>query len=281
MSSVPNFLYLGTSKAGSTWIFKVLSWHPEIYVYEGKNLGFFSTRFDEGWDWYTSNFNPEPQHRVIGEVCHSYLVNNAAAGRIHEHLPNAKMMVCLRDPVDRTFSDYLDGIKNGKLQGSFEEELEKTPALINRSRYGTHLARYMERFDRKQIHIVSFDQLKSDPTSFAANLFQFLEVEPLTLPDKLGNKVLPAGTPRSRTMAHGAKRLSRWATKAGLAGLRGKLKTSRAVRNILYRPFTEETRPQMAPATEARLRALMAEEVRRVDAIAGTDFCRLWNYPPQ
>jgi hypothetical protein len=190
------------------------------------------------------------------------------------------MMVCLRDPVDRTFSDYLDGIKNGKLEGSFEEELERTPALITRSRYGTHLARYIDQFDRRQIHIASFDQLKSDPAAFAADLFQFLGVAPLELPAKLGNKVLPAGTPRSRAVAKGAKRLSRLATRAGLAGLRGKLKTSRTVRHLLYRPFTPETRPQMAPATEARLRQLMSDEVRQLDEIAGTDFCSLWNYPP-
>jgi hypothetical protein len=102
MSGAPNFLYIGTSKAGSTWIFKALSWHPQVYMYSGKNLGYFSTRFEQGWDWYLSNFKPEPQHRVIGEVSHSYLVSEKAAERIHERLPDIKMMACLREPVERT-----------------------------------------------------------------------------------------------------------------------------------------------------------------------------------
>jgi hypothetical protein len=280
MGSAPNFLYIGTSKAGSTWIFRLLSWHPEIYMYAGKNLGFFSSRFDDGWDWYLSNFQPEPQHRVIGEVSHSYLVSDAAAGRIRDCLPGVKMMICLRDPVERTFSDYLDGIKNGNLEGSFEEALERTPALIKRSRYGSHVARYMERFPRDQIHIASFDQLVADPTCFAKELFNFLEVEPLELPPRLRNKVLPAGTPRSRMVASTAKKIARLSARVGLQGLRGRVKTSRTVRNMIYRPFADEERPTMHPATKTRLRELMADEVRHLDQLAGTDFSRLWNYSP-
>ena len=280
MSRAPNFLYIGTSKAGSTWIFKILSWHPEIYMYAGKNLGFFSNMFDNGWNWYISNFHPEPQHKVIGEASHSYLVSEHAAARIHQHLQNVKIMVCLREPVQRSFSDYLDGVKNGKLEGSYEEEIERTPALLTRSLYATHLSSYLERFNRDQIYIANFDQLVSDPASFTAGLFEFLEVEPLVLPPNLLKKVLPAGTPRSHALAMGAKKLSRLAARMGLKGLRGRAKTSRAVRDVLYRPYSNETRPTILPTTEGRLRELMAGEVRRLDEIAGTDFCRLWNYSP-
>jgi hypothetical protein len=279
MSSVPNFLYIGSSKSGSTWIFKVLSWHPQIYMYPGKNLGFFSSRYDNGWDWYTENFHPEPHHKIVGDVSHSYLVSEDAAARIHDHLPGVKMMVCLRDPVQRTFSDYLDGIKNGRWTGTFEEELERTPALIKRSGYGTHLSRYLERFDRKQIHIANFDELGSDPAGFAARMFEFLEVDPLSLPPNLQGKVLPAGTPRSRALASLAKTLSAWARRAGLKALRGKVKTSRVVRNVLYRPYDDSTRPAMASETEARLREMMAGEVQLLDRIGGTDFCGSWGYP--
>ena len=280
MSEVPNFLYIGTSKAGSTWIFKVLSWHPQIYMYSGKNLGFFSAHFENGWDWYLSHFYPEPHHRIVGEVSHSYLASEEACDRIFEALPNVKLMVCLREPVQRTFSDYLDGIKNGKWHGSLEEELERTPSLINRSRYGTHLARYLEKFGRDQVHIGCFDELVSAPDRYAARVFEFLGVDALEIPAGLQQKVLPAGTPRVRSIAMAAKRLSKMAKRAGLAGLRGKVKTSPTVRNLLYRPYTDHSRPTMPPATESRLRELMADEVERLDSVAGTDFRHLWKYSP-
>lgn len=280
MSRRPDFLYIGTSKAGSTWLFKLLSWHPQIYVYPGKNLGFFSTRFDKGWDWYIGNFQPEPQHQAVGEVSHSYLVSEQAPARIREFLPDVKMLVCVREPVQRTFSDYLDGIKNGKLSGTLEEELERTPSLLNKSRYGTMLARYLEQFDRTQFHIASFDELSSAPEQFAAGIFQFIGVDPLEIPPAMRNKILPGGTPRSRKMAKAAKTMARFASSIGLKGLRGRLKTSPAVRNMLYRPFKDSARPTMNPATKARLRELMTDEVRRLDELAGTDFCRQWGYSP-
>jgi hypothetical protein len=280
MNKLPNFLYIGTSKAGSTWIFKALSWHPQIYMYPGKDLGFFTKAFDNGLDWYASQFTPEPQHRIVGEVAHSYLVSQAALERIHEHLPDVKLMVCLREPVERTFSQYLDGIKNGKLHDSLEQELERTASLISRSRYGTHLERYLERFDRSQIHVGSFDELVSAPDQFAAKVFEFLGVDVLQIPKSLQQKVLPAATPRSRTISTATKTLSRLAYNAGLKRLRGKFKTSPTVRNLLYRPYADDSRPTICPIIEARLRQLMTEEVQRLDSLAGTDFCRLWNYPP-
>jgi len=276
MSSRPDFLYIGTSKAGSTWLFRTLSWHPQIYVYPGKNLGYFSSRYELGQDWYLSNFEPGAEHKVTGEVSHSYLVSEDAPARIHRDFPAIKMIVSLRDPVQRTFSDYLDCVKNGKLHGTFEEEIERTPALINRSRYGAQLERYLKLFDRKQFHIASFDELAAEPERFAAAIFGFLGVDALPLPAKLGRKVLPAGTPRSKLAVSAAKTLSRLTRRLGLHSVRGKVKISPTIRNMLYRPF--DKRPVMNPATEARLRNIFAADVRLLDSVAGTNFAGLWGY---
>lgn len=279
MSATPNFLYIGTSKAGSTWIFKVLSWHPQIYMFPGKDLGFFTSNFDNGWEWYRRNFRPRPEHQVIGEVAHSYMVSEAATDRIHSLMPDAKLMVCLREPVQRIFSQYLDGLKNGKMTGTLEEELERTPSLINRSRYGTHMARYLEKFPRENVHFASFDELVKTPELFARRMFEFLGVDTPELPAKLMEKVLPAGKPRVRSLAMAAKAVARAAEQVGLHGLRGKAKTSPAVRNILYKPFTKESRPEMPEDIRSWLRNILAEEVQLLDRVAGTDFCERWGYP--
>lgn len=76
------------------------------------------------------------------------------------------------------------------------------------------------------------------------------------------------------------KKVAQLAQRLGLIALRGKVKTSPTVRNLLYWQYTAESRPKMPPDTAARLRELMTVEVQRLDAVAGTDFCRLWNYPP-
>ena len=276
MTAVPNYLYIGTSKSGSTWLFQLLSWHPHVYAYPGKNLGFFSTRFEKGWDWYLGNFKPEPQHQAIGEISHSYLASDKAPARIKEALPDIRMLVCLRDPVQRTFSDYLDRVKNGSMSGTFEEELERDPGLINRSRYGTQLQRFLEQFPRDRFHIAIFDDLATDPRGFAKGIFDFLGVEALPLPGKLEGKVLPAGVPRSTALAGGAKSLSTLARKLGLNWIRGKVKTNRTIRNILYRPYGED-KPKMRPETEQRLREVFRPELELADKVAGTDLAARWN----
>ena len=279
--SEPNFHYIGTSKSGSTWIFKVLSWHPQIHMYGGKDLNFFTHEYGNGWDWYVSQFDPAPSQPVVGEVSHSYLASPEACERIHTHLPGAKLMVCLREPVDRTFSQYLDGLKNGKMHGTLEEELERTKSLTDRNRYGTHLEMYLERFPRDQIHIASFDELSADPDGFAAKMFAFLGVDPLPLPENLRKKVLPAGTPRVRSVAMAAKRVARLADAVGLPQLRGKLKKSRFVRNMLYRPFSEGEKPKITPQQHEKLHQMFTPEIQKLDRVAGTDFCTLWNYPKE
>lgn len=280
MTRSPDFLYIGSSKSGSTWIFKLLSWHPQIYMYPGKHLGFFTREFAKGWDWYLSNFKAGPEHMVAGEASHSYLLSADARDRIHERLPDVKLLVCLREPVERTYSQYLDGIKNGKMAGTFEEALETNATLIDHSRYGTNLARYLEKFPRDQILIVAFNDLVAAPDRLAARIFEFLGVDVLEIPKKMHEKVLPAGQPRIHRITQAAKKLARLADRFGLVGLRGKAKTSPTVRNLLYRQFTDANRPKMLPETKARLRELMAGEVQRLDRVAGTDFASLWYYAP-
>ncbi|AOL94452.1 Sulfotransferase domain-containing protein [Porphyrobacter sp. LM 6] len=277
--SEPNFLYIGTSKSGSTWIFKVLSWHPQIAMYGGKDLNFFTHDYAKGWDWYVSQFDNPDGRPVVGEVSHGYLASPEACERIHAHLPNAKLMVCLREPVDRTFSQYLDGLKNGKMSGTLEEEIERSKSLTDRNRYGSHLEMYLERFPREQIHIASFDELNADPDAFAAKMFAFLGVDPLPLPPELRKKVMPAATPRIRSVAMAAKKVAKFANAIGLSKLRGSIKKSRLVRHLLYRPFKDAEKPKISPAQSAQLRAMFTPEIQRLDRVAGTNFGSLWNYP--
>lgn len=276
--TAPNFLYIGTSKAGSTWIFKALSWHPQIHMYGGKDLRFFTSEYDKGWDWYVDQFDPKSSQTVVGEVSHSYLASEEACERIHKHLPHAKLMVSLREPFDRTFSQYLDGLKNGKMHGSIDEELVRSKSLGERNRYGTHMQRYLDRFPRENLHIASFDELVRSPESFAAKMFEFLGVEPLPLPQKVREKVLPAGTPRSRVLANASKKAVKAVDLVGLPQMRGALKKSPFIRNLLYRPYTRENKPTLPPEKREELRRMFAPEIRHLDRIAGTNFCELWNY---
>ncbi len=75
-----------------------------------------------------------------------------------------------------------------------------------------------------------------------------------------------------------AKRGARGMMRVGLRGLRGRLKTSRWVRNLLYRPLAESERPEMNPETRQRLRAAYASEVKELDALVGGNLAGRWGY---
>lgn len=275
---LPNFLYIGTSKAGSTWIYDILNRHPEVYMAPGKGLYYFSQNYGHGLDWYASQFAGAGDRRVVGEVSHAYLYDENACARIAATAPKMRLMVCLRNPVDRAFSDYLDAVRNGKLDASFEDALTIEPDLFERGRYEKYLSRYLSRFPRQQLHVAIFDDLVEDPNTFAASLFGFLGIEIIQLSTARQQRMLPAGVPRSVRLAQFAKHGAHLMRRLGFRGLRGKLKTSRAVRNLLYRQLADEDRPTMAADTRAELQERYTREIAALDSLLGTSLCERWGY---
>lgn len=275
---LPNFLYIGTSKAGSTWLYDVLMYHPDVHMAPGKGLYFFSRHFDQGLQWYSRHFSGASGAQVVGEVSHAYLYDEQACRRIAQSIPDVRLMVCLREPADRAFSEYLDAKKNGKLECSFEEALIAEPELLERGLYAKYLSRYLELFPLTQIHVAVFDDLVENPNAFAADLFEFLGVKAIDLPSSRRRRMLPAGVPRSKPLAGAAKRCAHLLQRLGQRRLRGRLKRSRIVRNLLYRNLSDNERPKMAEDTRARLRAFYAAEMVSLDALLGTSLSDRWGY---
>lgn len=278
MGRLPNFIYIGANKAASTWLYDILATHPDVYMGPGKGLSFFSTHHERGLDWYRSHFEGARDEKIVGEVSHSYMYSHGAWKRIAEMDPTMRLMVGLREPVDRAYADYLDGVKNGLIHGNFETELQGEPPFLLRSHYTRYLAPYVEQFGRNSIHVGVFDDLMADPDAYAKKVFAFLGIEELDLSDAQRQKMMPAGIPRSRLMARLAKKASHTARILGLRELRGRVKRSRTIRNALYRPFEADEKPRMLPQTHARLRERFDEETKQLDELLGTSLRQTWGY---
>lgn len=276
----PDFLYIGTSKAGSTWLFSTLAVHPQVYLASDKGLYFFDHHYDRGQRWYRERFAMADGARLAGEISHSYLSSPDTPGRIREMNPRIRLLACLREPVDRAFSDYLDLVKNGQFDGPFETAIEEVPRLLDRGRYATHLRRYLDTFDRGQLQVQLFDDLRLDAQRYADEVFDFLGVERLALTVGARRPRMQAGLPRSTAVGAVAKAASQAAVHLGLRRLRGRVKRSTFVRNALYRPYTRADRPTVDPATRARLREDFASEVQALDELLGTPISTRWGYSP-
>jgi hypothetical protein len=274
--TVPDFLYIGTSKAGSTWLFNALSVHDDVWLASNKGLYFFDAHFDRGVDWYRRQFE-DADGRAVGEFSHSYLSSPEAPARIAAYSPTMKLLVCLREPVDRAFSDYLDLVKNNGFGGSFSDAVEQYPRLLDRGRYATHLSRYLEHFPASQLHVGLFDDLKTGAQQYADEVYDFLGIDRVVLSTGDLRARMPAGRPRNATMVGLAKRASKVAASVGLRRWRSRIKRSTAVRSALYRQYRDD-KPRLEPTLGLELRRGFADEVARLDGLLGRPVSEVWGY---
>lgn len=278
MNRNPNFIYIGTSKAGSTWLFDLLSRHPDVYMPPTKGTYFFDHHFAKGWDWYSQHFAAATTEKIVAEISHSYLYSKKACERIFRMDPEVKLMVCLRDPVNRAFSMYLDGVRNGKWQGTFEQRIDDTPEIFEHGQYSRYLEPYFQRFSRNQIHVAYFDELQSNPSTFAKNVFDALEIPAIHLSVALQSKVMPASVPRLQWACDFAKTMSQGFRRMGWKKIRGRVKRSRMIRNILYRPLKNSEQDRISSETLLTLRERYYPDVERLDQQLGTDLLTKWGF---
>ena len=207
--TLPNFLIIGAAKSGTTAIYTFLKQHPDIYMSPRKELRYFSNRptpqgdIPEGYvhkgvttlSAYESYFDGVMDERIYGESSPMYLYTPGTAERINETIPNVKLLAILRNPVDRAYSAYTHALREWKEPAeSFQKALELEPERIKAGwgmlwhytragLYYQQLARYFEVFDSKQILVVLYDDLRSDPAALLRLIFNFLGVDPDFKPD--------------------------------------------------------------------------------------------------
>lgn len=277
MSRLPNFLYVGPDKAGSSWIHEMLLKHPDVYLTPAKDLYFFDRYYDRGLAWYAAQFEDARDETVVGEVCQDYLFHPEAAARIHETLGTVRVMVSLRDPVERAWSSYLYMRKHGIGPDTFGEALRTRPELLEHGRYATGLGRFLELFPRDHVHVAVFDDLEADPQRFLDGITDFLGIDRLPLAEKDRAAKLPAAKARSVLLASAARRSADWVREHDGAVLVGKVKRSPLVQRTLYRPIDRRAvRP--APDDVLTIRHALSDEVDALDRTFGLRLRESWGW---
>ncbi len=176
---LPNFLVIGAPRAGTTYIFKNIELHPNIFMPNPKEIHFFDRSYDRGISFYEKYFKKANGCAAIGEATPAYLHTGQVASRIKTHLPDAKLIVCLRNPVDRLYSRFWNAkakfSSNKKL--SFEEKIKFKPEFIEEGFYDIHLQRYFLLFPKENFLILFFDDMIRNPALFLQKIYNFLQVD--------------------------------------------------------------------------------------------------------
>ncbi|MDN5870837.1 MAG: sulfotransferase domain-containing protein [Nitrococcus sp.] len=179
----PNLIIIGAQKSGTTSLWDNLRQHPEIFMCQPKEPCFFAfdTLYSRGWDWYSSLFNPVTHETIAGEASTHYSMTQTwpkAPLRIAQHLPTAKIIYIVRDPLERLRSAWLQFIScNYPIPWSFSKAIREYPPLLDGSMYWRTLSAYREHFDDSQILLLFFEDLKSDTHLLNTKCFRFLDVD--------------------------------------------------------------------------------------------------------
>jgi hypothetical protein len=125
--TLPDFVIIGAKKCGTTFLHDLLVEHPHVESAAQKELHYFDRFFDLGIDWYSRCFSApkciDGRTTITGEAT-AYLPTPSAAERMAKTLPQARLIVLLRNPVDRAYSDYQQGVRLGRETRRFEEAIQ-------------------------------------------------------------------------------------------------------------------------------------------------------------
>jgi hypothetical protein len=270
---LPDFIVIGPAKTGSRWIYECLKEHPSICLAKNlKGSRFFERYFHRGIEWYENFFISCPPDSVKGEVDETYISCAEAPERIHRHIPNAKLITCLRNPLDRTFSSYLQFRKMGLIKEPFETALNNyRKILISDTLYYDHLTNYLKFFTAEKILILLFDDLQKDPARFIEKIFRFLDVDYSFKPALLDSKVNVASEPRSVLINKFAIKTSLLLRKWDMFGIHNWASNSKILRKILFSRAYGKDYSSMSDCTRKKLQDEYRDQINGLSDLIGKD----------
>jgi hypothetical protein len=203
---LPHFIVVGAQRSGTTTLFRVLNDHPDIVrPTASKGIGYFEVNYGKGWRWYRGHFPVRwlaklrtHGHAVTYESSGYYLFHPLAAERIARDLPGVRIVVMVRDPVERAYSAHRHELRRGYETEDFEAALALEPerlageedriradpatdryehrhhAYLGRSRYAGQVQRFVDALGPERVHLVDADRFFSEPAAELVPLFEWL-----------------------------------------------------------------------------------------------------------
>lgn len=262
--SLPDYLVIGAQRSGTTWLHELLGSHPRIYVpTRRKEIKFFSHYYDRGLDWYRQFFPEEAQSAnfdAVGEVTPTYLYKQDVPARIADSLPDARLLLMLRNPADRAFSHYLMWIRNNGYRKSFEDLLEEDRGPFRYGLYGMWLAEYLNYFDRSRFCILLYEDSVTEVDETKKAVAEFLGTPADCFPGEAGHRrVGESYVPKARGAFALAKRTARWLQRNDLDWTVNVAK--RGVKRVMGR---SDDLPTFSPETRARLLERYQDDMARL-----------------
>lgn len=270
-TTLPKAIVIGPAKAGTTWIHEYLGARGDVGIPMGvKETFFFDRYFSRGMDWYARHFKHCQGKSLIVEAAPTYFQCLDAPQRIMDNLGSIPLVTSLRHPAKRAYSHYLHLRRFGVTRAEFRRAVEEHPVILDASRYGTHLTRWIQMFGRDRICVLFLDTLVSDPNEFARTLVQHLGLPFETLTEEMCKPANEAAVPYSPGFARIIKSLADTARYYGLYQVVSFAKSLGLKEMIFGKPGSREL-PKLSEEDEQWFLTLLVDEMSTTEELLGVD----------
>lgn len=201
---MPTFIIIGAPRAGTTSLYHYLRQHPQIVMSKIKETNFFAflasqvetnyqIRSNSKWHAtsppaYEALFESNRNTKAIGEASPLYLYMPSVPNQIYKHIPSVKIILILRNPIERAYSAYLKNRREGFEARSFKEAVMqeiKSPSRVVTSKnfyvragfYFEHLQRFLQYFESNQLKIIFQEDLQKNSQLILKSLFEYVQVD--------------------------------------------------------------------------------------------------------
>lgn len=290
---VPNFVLIGAAKAGTTSLHRWLAQHPDVFVPRQKELHFFAAPWlrencrgpgdarilqdiPADWEAYRGHYAAAHAHRAIGDLSPSYFAWWPSRDAIRDRLGHPKIVLALRDPVEKAYSQYMHLVRDGRETLSFAEALAAEESRSRQGygalwryvasvRYAEPTERFLDTFGADRVKILFFEDLVRDPPRVLREVLEFLDVDP-AVPIDTGGVSNRSGAPKSRA----------------LAALLNNPELRRVARSLLPGPLVARlgaratalntgAKPRLDPASRALIEERVAADTARLARLLGRE----------
>lgn len=289
--NLPSFVCVGGPKCGTTSLYHYLRDHPEVFLPAQKELHFFSAPdllerpngpgmrsvladIVSSEAEYRKMFRASPKGAVSGDISPSYLTSTVAPQAIKDLLGSPKIIIMLRDPVDRMFSQYMHLRRSAREDLEFEDALAAEPARLaqgwgdmwlyrNGASSAEAVERYFDTFGKENVMVILAPEMRADTRGVMKQVMDFIGVDSSVELD-LEGEFNKSGMPKSKVIARliDASPLATFAKRVIPRGIGASIK--RRIQEM-------NTGPRLILSQEKRdeYRAEFAEDTRKLEALIG------------
>jgi hypothetical protein len=283
---LPTFLGIGAPKSATTWLFRCLQEHPDVFIPGSKQVGYFANdsmpqrRYEQYFDGAT-------EESAVGEITPRYLYSEEVPENTHRTVPDVKLFVSLRNPVDQVYSHFWHLLRQelrNPRPDSFEEALDVySERLLTPARYHEHLSRWLEYYDQSRLHIILYDDISDCPEETLERLFAFLDVDssfrPTFLRKKQSRSARTGTSPRGEAWEQVYLKLYDVLRSNVYMSLMDKvghgaaetIKNTLKVREVMEFLFRSKGYPEMNDETRKELQSYFANDIRNLERLTGRD----------